>query len=192
MISQIIYILLLLILLTMSSCEASVPVAQTVSEVNVAVSEDKLVAAMAEENNRLARKKYEAEQKELARLTNARIQFDKAEHEERLEAIRKRTKVDEQLHAYEWRVAHPEAAAERDRLDRVAAQEKQRAQELEHHRQLERARVENDLKMKREQADAENKIMLEEVRLREWKENVRMVGMMLIPAGLGMLGYAAL
>lgn len=189
--------LLSFILLFFTSTMASPPVAIPVQEDYISVDRESVAKNIAKENAKilsqevdqrmkLAREEAKKKDNELERLTTAKIQFDKLLADEQREQLTLAAKNEETRRDNEWRMRYPEAAQERDRVVREAKRQREEEKEHEHQRQLEKQHQETIDRMALEDTKAKNEVMLEGVRVRERKEQIRLASSVLAGVSVGL------
>lgn len=156
------------------------PVAVEVPGNTITVNTDKISEIVAKAQAELLSQKLDAEKKEMARLTNARIQFEQVEHDDRIEQLRMLKKKEAERQEMEWRLMHPEAAKERDRVERMAWERQQKTKDAE----TERA----NSKLKQE---AENELLLAGKHREDKRFNMKMIGYMLIGVGASLVAFCS-
>jgi hypothetical protein len=148
----------------------------TIVEDTIAIDHDKLAEHLAKEKAKLMKEKLEIERKELVRLTDARIQFEKFESEER----KKREKLYQAQLDAEWALNNPAAADERVRQRHQLARDEQEKKDRELVRQI-----------KEKDAAAERELLLYDVRQQNKKNNIKLVGVCFGGVTIGLFFYAS-
>jgi hypothetical protein len=162
--------------------QQTIPQAIPVSDSNtISVNQDKLAEHLAESQSKILVTKQKSEEKELKRLIDARIQFEKFESEERVKIQKKDAQIYREQQEIEWRTRNPSAAEEKDRIAREQAYVESIQKNAESQRKIDE-----------QNAYAQNKLMLEELDDRNFKSNTKCAGYTFIGVGVGLLYFSYL
>lgn len=156
------------------------PIATEVTQQYVAISDDKVANLVAEEQIKLMKHKVEKEEDEIRKLYEL-----KRKMEEKRE--RQQAEQDEIRRDNEWRINHPFAARERDKVQQDKRNEEQRQRELEHQRQERTKDAEAERKRLQKQTDTETELVLGPQRYQEKIVFYKTVGVAMIGAGSAIL-----
>lgn len=162
--------------------QAQIPQAIPVSDSNlISVNQDKLAEHLAVSHSEILHTKQKSEEKELKRLIDARIQFEKFESEERIRIQKKQAQAFKEQQEIEWRIKNPSAAEEQDRITR----EQVYIDSIQKNADSQR-------KVDEQNALAKNKLALEEMNMRSFKTNTKCAGYTFIGIGAGLLYFSNL
>ncbi len=168
--------------LPVSNSQQAIPQAIPVSDSNtITIDQDKLTEHLAQSQKEILNVKQKYEEKELKRLIDARIQFEKFESEERIRVQKQQADVFKRQQEIEWRIQNPAAAEENDRI----AREQANIDNI-------KKNAESQRKVDEQNALAKNKLALEEMNVRAFKTNTKCAGYTFIGIGAGLLYFSNL